>query len=93
MVYLSRVNRLIGLAYQRRAEGSPPFRFRKETGRRSNAAYSQTNRATPAQIPSFTYLDLKFRRGMQTSTDLRFADGHKNLRKRYLKKIGRLELK
>lgn len=41
----------------------------------------------------FAFLDLKFKRGMQTSTDLRFADDHKNLRKRYLKKIGRLELK
>lgn len=94
MVYLSRVNRSIGLAYQRRAEGSPPFHFRKEIGRCSEVDYHDYRLAQIADmLCGFAFLDLKFKRGMQTSTDLRFADDHKNLRKRYLKKIGKLELK
>ena len=40
----------------------------------------------------FAFLDFKFANGLQNDTDEMFADDHKNLRKRFLKKIGRLEL-
>lgn len=39
----------------------------------------------------FALLDYKFSNDLQTSTDKMFADDHKNLRKRFLKKIGRLD--
>lgn len=40
----------------------------------------------------FALLDIKFSKGVQTGTDTVFADDHKNLRKRFLKKIGRLDV-
>lgn len=39
----------------------------------------------------FALLDYKFSSGRQTDTDRMFADDHKNLRKRFLKKIGGLD--
>ncbi|MBQ9003465.1 MAG: DUF3800 domain-containing protein [Eggerthellaceae bacterium] len=39
----------------------------------------------------FALLDYKFSNGLQTDTDEMFADDHKNIRKRFLKKIGRLD--
>ena len=43
-------------------------------------------------ICGFAFLDFKFANGLQNETDEMFADDHKNLRKRFLKKIARLEL-
>lgn len=39
----------------------------------------------------FALLDYKFSNNLQTNTDEMFADNHRNLRKRFLKKIGRLD--
>ncbi len=42
-------------------------------------------------VCGFEHLDSKFSNGTQTKTDLRFVDDHKNLRKRFLKKLHRLK--
>lgn len=60
---------------------------------KTNVRYSEYRLYQIADmICGFMFMELKFKRGAASSSDKLFADDYKNLRKRFMKKIHRLEV-